>query len=808
MPSLEEDPIHTLLPLETPFIGREQELELLSSLVDDKTVRLISIVALGGMGKTRLAVEIAQRKLDQFADRVFFVSFASVDSVGQIPHTIANTLGFRFFSSDPPIKQLEHFMARKNLLLILDNFEHLVEGSIYIKSILETCPHIQIIATTRQPLNLQSETLFYLLGLDMLRSDASDTAESTDAVQLFMQKARHVQPNFAVNAENTQVINAICKQVGGMPLAIELATSWLISLPLREIAARLDIDLLTQSYQDMPERHQSIRDLLDQTWRMLDEDERLTFASLCLFQNGFTREAASGIVGVDAATIATLSQKALLQRNPTTDRYHIHELLRQYGQSRLMEFPEQYEQLQQKVIEHYGALLDRFYEELQGPNQVTVLNLIDADIDNMQLGWQWALSSRSHHYLNAYLKCLSQYFMMRGRRLEGDHAISQIQDHLIGLEPALAAQGLMLLARLKIGRQQNVSIALAQQAVRLWSEHGITPDTAFALGIMAQWLTETELTGDILALSLAVEALVDDDHDYWNSAWIKFALGTLASQQGHTSAARQLFDQSAAGFRRKNARWGLTFPLGAIEQLMSDEGFLDQAKTLNQETLALCEETGDLEGILWRYWRLGEIAATQRDAVALRQVVCRALRLALTMAFTLWQNIIGTLVVKLLLLDQRWEQAVELAALLQNHVTVEKGNLAGTYWLSEQLDIALATLERTLPASVFFAHQQHGALQPFESYILAVVNEICEAATNGNQETNQPFTAGILVEPLSGRELEILMLINDGLSNRDIADNLSITVGTVKVHTRNIYGKLNVNSRTQAVARARDLMLL
>jgi predicted ATPase len=317
MPSLEEDPIHTLLPLETPFVGRKKELEILSSLIDDNTVRLISIVAIGGMGKTRLAVEITQRKRDQFADGVFFVSFAGTYSVGQIPH----------------------FMAQKNLLLILDNFEHLIDGSLYIKSILETCPHVQVIATTRQPLNLQSETLFYLGGLDELRSGTSDNAESPDAVQLFVQKARHVQLNFAVNAENKQVINAICKHVGGMPLALELATSWLISLPLREIASHLEINLLTQNYQDTPDRHQSIRVLLDQTWQMLTEDERWKFAGLCMFGNGFTREAAFGIVGVNTQMVTSLAHRALLQRNVDTDRYSIHELLRHYGQDKLIEWP-------------------------------------------------------------------------------------------------------------------------------------------------------------------------------------------------------------------------------------------------------------------------------------------------------------------------------------------------------------------------------------------------------------------------------------------------------------------------------------
>ena len=178
------------------------------------------------------------------------------------------------------------------------------------------------------------------------------------------------------------------------------------------------------------------------------------------------------------------------------------------------------------------------------------------------------------------------------------------------------------------------------------------------------------------------------------------------------------------------------------------------------------------------------------------------------MSFTLWQHIVGTLAVKLLMLDQRWEQAVELAALLQNGLAIEDRNLAHPGWLSAELSTALTALESTLPASVFFARKQHGVLQRFEPYLAEFFHESCEATTSITQGTNQLSAVEVLVEPLSDRELEVLRLVSDGLSNLEIAGHLAVTVGTVKVHTRNIYGKLNVNSRTQAVARARALLLL
>ncbi len=799
-------PFHEHLPTQTPFVGREQELERLGLLLADPSVRMVSIVALGGMGKTRLALEIARRMRGHFAEGAFFAALAGVDDNSQIPSAIANSLGFQFISTDPPIEQLGRYIGHKQLLLILDNFEHLVDGGLQVTRLMEACPQVRILTTTRQPLKLKGETLFYLDGLDRQSKPTFDPAESPAAVQLFAQQARQVQPGFAVSPDNFPLINRICEFVGGMPLAIELAASWLISLPLSEVAASLGLSWLTQDYQDAAERHRSLRSVIDHSWHMLTAAERTQFAGLCLLRSGFTREAAARIVGVRSALLAAWVRTALLQYDAVADRYTIHELMRQYGHERLQELQE-HNQIEHRLVEYFGETLGELFRELQGPGQVAALKLIEADLDNFQLGWRWALRDQTHEFLPTYLQCLALYFMMRGRRLEGDHALSLLQEHLADLEPAMAAQGQMLLARLKIGRQQSVSLDLARQAVRLWSTHGPRPEDALALGLMAQWLPEFKLSDDVQSLCQAVETQVGAGLDPWNMAWIKFTLGTLASQQGRAAEARPLFEQSVAGFRQIQARWALTFPLGAIEALLSEQGLLDQAKTLNQETLVLCEETGDLEGRLWRYWRLGEIATQQRDAAALRQAVYQGLRLALTMAFPLWQQIIATLAVKLLMMNQQWQPAVELASVLQTNLAIEDRNLASATWLRDRLNMALTTLAQTLPTEVFFARQQRGALQPIQPYLTTLLGEI-GAEEPSAAASGPPRAVEVLVEPLSDRELEILKLIDAGLSNRDIAATLSIATGTVKVHSRNIYGKLNVNSRTQALARARDLLLL
>ncbi len=799
--------MHNLPAQPTTFVGRHDEIADVANRLNDPNCRLLTLVGPGGIGKTRLAIEIASQKVGEFPDGISFVELQSVASPDFIVPMIGRAIGFTFYDGSHPTTQLIHYLRDKHLLLILDNFEHLLLGADIVPDILHNAANLKMLITSREALKLQEEWIYFVGGLKFPNNDAQ-REKHYDAVLLFDSRARQISGSFSLERDWSHVVQ-ICQLVEGMPLALELAATWLKSLSCAAIATQIeqDGDFLVTPLRDFPERHRSMRAVFAHSWTMLSPEEKAVFMKLTVFRGGCTVQAAQQVTEATLISLSALVDKSFVSK-VEPGRYVIHALLRQYGREKVTTQPNQYKQLQQRYVNYYGNLASILYGELQGHDQVRALNEIEADIDNITTGWQWALHDLAHTHLYAYLQCLSLYFMMRGRRLEGDYAIRPILKFLKNLAPQFAAQGLMFLARLKVGRQHNISIKLAQKAVRLWAEFGITPDAALSLGVMAQWLPETELLDEIQHLCQEVETLATTRRNDWHLAWIKFTLGTLINQQEQISQAQLLFDQSVTCFRQIKSRWGLTFPLGAIERLLCDEGFLDQAKTMNKETLALCEETGDLEGVLWRYWRLGEIATLQRDGIALKQAVCNSLRLALPMSFTLWQHIIGTLAVKLLLLHQRWEQAVELAASLQNDRRIERRNLAHPDWLDEQLNIALATLEDTLPALVFFASKQRGSLQHFETYLTRFLDDICEVTTSINEDRHTQGTIETLVEPLSDRELEVLKLINDGLSNREVAEKLSITVGTVKVHTRNIYGKLNVNSRTQAVARARDLLLL
>jgi predicted ATPase/DNA-binding SARP family transcriptional activator len=357
-------PLHTLRvpPQPTPFIGREAELTALDDLIADPSVRMVTIVGLGGMGKTRLALALAEKVVGSerqlirtatvrsspgaeptllFPNGVFFVSLAPLSGVDQIVPTIAQALDFRLETGQTggltrkPQQQLLDYLHQKRLLLILDNLEHLLSppsegeengGSELLAQILQTAPGIQILATSRERLNLREEHIYSIQGLEFpdweTPVNVAHPGEGAEyaAAKLFLQSARRVRPNFELVADDLPYLTRICRLVEGMPLGIELAASWVDMLSLADIAAEIQqgLDFLEKEVRNVPERHRSIRAVFDTSWGRLSEAEQDVFAQLSVFRGGFTREAAQEVTatreGLPASLrmLATLSNKSLL----------------------------------------------------------------------------------------------------------------------------------------------------------------------------------------------------------------------------------------------------------------------------------------------------------------------------------------------------------------------------------------------------------------------------------------------------------------------------------------------------------------
>jgi predicted ATPase/DNA-binding SARP family transcriptional activator len=411
----------------TPFIGRTQELEEIATLLQDPACRLLTLLGPGGIGKTRLAVQVAAAQDGQFADGVFFVSLAGLAAGENILPAIAKALRFSYREdAGEPLKQLSNFLRQNHTLLVLDNFEQLVtpENLQTIVELLQAAPALRMLVTTRASLNLMGEQLYILQGMHTPSLDWSSgtglPAEKLSdlagysALQLFQSAAARSNPG--LNLSDAWVVKTaqICDLVQGMPLAIELAAAWTEMLSPDEILTEIqhNLDFLEQHLHGLPERQRSLRAVFEASWNLLSPGEQHIFQGLSVFQGSFTRPAAQKVTGASLPDLARLVGKSLLQRLGS-ERFSTHELLRQYAAERLTATPEQSSAVHQAHSVYYLDLLSEKGRDLSGPRQKGAIEAIQSDLDNLRAAWMWAVEHAQFDRLEASLIGMLMYGLAR-----------------------------------------------------------------------------------------------------------------------------------------------------------------------------------------------------------------------------------------------------------------------------------------------------------------------------------------------------------------------------------------------------------
>jgi predicted ATPase/Tfp pilus assembly protein PilF len=518
------------------------------------------------------------------------------------------------------------------MLLMLDNFEHLITGAGFLADILENAPGVKLLTTSRERLNLRAEWLFEVKGLKYpldrnlvsWRNRVSTDVEGYSAVQLFVESARRVHSDFRLSEAEKPFVVRVCQMLEGMPLGIELAAAWVRVLSCAEIAEEIEHNLgfLASPLRDVAERHRSLRAVFEHSWNLLSQEERVTFSKLSVFRGGFRREAAERVAGASLFLLMALADKSLLRRD-ASGRYDILEVLRQYGAEKLKEAPREYETVQDLHCEYYAEFLHQREEHLRGGRQREALAEIADEIENIRTGWHRALEQRNEEAIRRSLNGLYRFYETRSWFQEGETTFKQATTVLSGrvgeISPALPgspAPRLLILGKV-LARQGGFSyrLGLYENARQLLRESlailrplEVPEEIAFTLnnlGDIARLLGEYDEAQQLLQESVEIGRQTGDRR---RLARALNNLGIVAGSLGQSEEAKQLFQEALALFRELEDQWGITKALNNLGIIAYYLGEYEDARQLYQASLESRREIGDHYGKALALNNLGLVA--------------------------------------------------------------------------------------------------------------------------------------------------------------------------------------------------------
>ncbi len=867
-------PATTLPALTTLFVGRSAELGQIGQLLSDGACQLLTLTGPGGIGKTRLAVEAARAHSHAFADGVAFVALQPLIAAELIVPAIAEALDIQFFPGGEPKQQLLDTLSSQSMLLILDNFEHLLDGSALVSELMTAAPTLKLLVTSRERLNLLEEWVVDVAGLPFPTAEARPEFGHYDAVRLFAEHARRIQVGFALTPEVESAVARICRLVDGTPLAVELAAAWVRALTCDEIAAEIEhsLDLLVSSARNVAPRHRNMRAVLDHSWSLLTDDERKVFQVLSVFRGGFRKEAAREVAGASPLMLSALVDKSLL-RLTGSGRYEVHELLRQYAEEKLREDADN-AQARDRHSHYFADFMHDRADDLKGRRQRPALDEIEADFENVRTGWNRAVERQDGEAILRSLESLYLFCEMRSRFHEGMELFWHAHSRLTG-QPEVANSAFtrwVELWRLSAQFPEGYETVVRQINACLdsaWQREG-RAEAAFCLwtlGVVAHSIGDSVMNGhfeksmalyeqigdrfyiakvaDFLAASYSFPDTYNVDQyfklthysidlrraigDRFGLALAITNLKVAAMDSGDTVAAERYLDETDALFNEVGSRFGIIRNNSLRGELAFQAGEFDTARTIIEQVLESLPAS--IQGGRWTALAtLGQIVCMEGDYARGREI---GIHMLARTGFSLTENVLAVAACGL---DDMSEAARQVLTRLKIHspfmnillspalpvstiILAREGQLE---WAVEVLGQAFtlpartsgwmerwplltetrADLKAALGPDAYAAAWDRGQASQLEAVIAALIAHF--EASDAQPLVAQPASP----DALSERELEILRLIAEGKSNREIADTLILAVGTVKWYVSQICAKLGVANRVQAIARARDLKLL
>ena len=819
------------LPLQlSSFIGRERESAEVKRLLAN--TRLLTLTGAGGSGKTALAVHVATDIRDAYADCVCWVELVPLADAALVSQAVVRALGLVEQPGRTPTDTLLAYLREKTLLLVLDNCEHVIDACAQLATLLlQQCLNLQLLATSREALNIAGEVAWIVPSLELPNLHdhiPNANLQQYDAIRLFVERASAGQPDFKLSDLNAAAVAHICRRLDGIPLAIELAAARAKVLSVKQIAARLDdaLRLLTEGKRSAPQRHQTLRALLDWSYDLLGEGERKLLRTLSVFAGGFRLDAAEfvyGRVGVGGEgfvdppcptptldLLSHLVDKSLVvadaERQGSGVRYRLLETIRQYAQEKLGQTGEA-NQAHEHHLSYFCALAVQAHPQLRSAQQLAWLDRLDIELDNVRAALNWAenggsvgaglhLAAGLRHFWT-YRRHLKQGREHAERLLDRPEAAKDMQAH---------AKGLLLAGLLAYHLRDHTAAherLVASEA--LWEQLG--PAGIQGLAQARNFLIDNDLDAgsNLGSLRQRIEENVKacrEVGDAWDIAQASFSFAWVARREGDRSAAHRGFESAVGLFRAAGDHMRAYSVAWRLASMLIEEGAYAQARALLEEILTYFRHVRFRLEIDTALWMLGVIAVREEDYARAKALYSECLAIGREIGSTtkVPECLIGF--AGIATAENGAVRAARLLAAAEAQVE-SRGGLLAAFDQAERL--RLAKLLRTrLDEGVFAKAWAEGCAMTLEQ-AMAEAEQVTGAPRGGLAPT---ALARYDPNALTRRELEVLSHLARGLSDAAIAEQLVISPRTVNSHLKSIYSKLNVNSRSAATRWALDHQLV